>query len=195
MKTVTNLIVFLVVLYLIFRAYSYLGDLRNCGCAPQVSANRLHHLELFYIVLLVIGFVARLNATTLLKLAKSAGKYAMGLFTLVIFAAFAAFVYYAHVFAHDLSSSCDCAKRIERYIVYVQAVYYFVPIALLMLSFIVSEKYSKYFMGIVLALIAADVVYINYGPIQTMVRNAKMPLANKPSCNMKHEVSAEKKNL
>lgn len=159
-QQLANLFFSLVVLYLLFRAYTYLGNMRGCSCAPQPIAARLRTLELVYIALLVVGIVARMNSTTLLKFLKQTGKIIYAISIVVLVALFAMFIYNVHSYYLSLPEKCDCAKHMERYILYIQAIYYFIPLALLLLSFVFGSG-SKLVPVIAGLVLVGDLVYLN----------------------------------
>lgn len=180
-QQIANLFFALVVLYLLFRAYTYLGNMRGCSCAPQPIASRLQTLELVYIALLVIGIIARLNSTTLFKFLKQSGKYIYAISMIAIVALFGTFIYNVQMYYMSLPEKCDCAKHFERYILYGQAIYYFVPLALLLLSLVFGSG-SAIVPVIAGLILIGDLVYLNYPTLFVSVKPAN---TNKKMDNVK----------
>lgn len=134
-----NLVVSGLVFYLIYQTHGYLVNLERCQCAPQLYADRLKNLELFYLVVTGLGIFVTLANYLFHSGTSTLNKfylYAMIPVAFVTLFVHMLFVYNAWEFHRHLKPDCGCTNQWEKDFILVQAFLYGLPIVLSLLGLI-----------------------------------------------------------
>jgi len=151
----------LVIIYFIYRAYAYLGDLDSCNCAPQPIVDNLKTIELIYlcvsltaVVFNVIYLIFNLNFANFIN----KNNYLIGILILYIIFMFGLYFYYIFnviEFKKTLKPSCECTNQWQNDIIYIHALYMSLPILLSFLSTLFNFKVNiSVLMFIIIAIVA-----------------------------------------
>ena len=157
-KTIVPILTSIFIIYFLYRAYTYLGDLKSCACSPNLYANRLKTLESIYIALYGLGIVTALFSTTLMKLIRMNGKIITSIFLVALLTVYLLFIYNVYEFQNNLDSKCGCAIKWSRIIIYVQAILYAIPLLFLLLGVIFGLSN----LGILIVIVISVLVDIFY---------------------------------
>jgi len=132
-----SLFISIVILYFVYRAYDYLGNLEKCNCAPQVYIERLKWVEIAYLVVYLTGIIANvLSMLTGIEFVMNS-TVAFGYF-ICILGLYVYFVYNLYEYRQQLKPSCECSNQWQNNIMYVQALYLSLPILLLVLGYVLG---------------------------------------------------------
>lgn len=132
-KTIVPILTSLFIIYFLYRAYTYLGGLKSCVCAPKLYVDRLKILEVIYIALSIISIIAILLSTTFSKIITMNGKIITSIFAIALLAIYLLFIYNAYEFQRNLDGKCECALDMSRIIIYIQAIMYSIPLIIFLL--------------------------------------------------------------
>ena len=135
-----RIVISLIVLFFLYRAYTYLGSLDKCECISKVYPKHLLHAELFFITLSVIGIAISIVSNIYGKNIVVLPPAAMGMFALVILSVYIYFIYNAFEFSKTVKESCDCSNKWQKDIIYIQAIYYSIPIILIFALLLFSSQ-------------------------------------------------------
>lgn len=116
------------------------GEPEGCACYKKSgnSAERLAFLENIVIILAGIGILYQLyffNSSDIEKKMMNTISYSTLLF--ITFIVYLLFAYNANDFRKSLDKSCKCADKWEKTALYIQAIYYVIIIALIIMSVLV----------------------------------------------------------
>jgi hypothetical protein len=130
-----SLAISLVILYFVYRAYDYLGNLESCNCAPKVYIERLKWTELAYLVVFLIGIIGTVLGL-LFGIELNGIPVALALIYFIgILGLFVFFLYNLYQYIQQLNPSCDCSNQWQNMILYVQALYLGLPIIMMVLGY------------------------------------------------------------
>lgn len=157
-KIVVQILTSLFIIYFLYRAYTYLGDLKSCGCAPTVYANRLKILEGIYISLYGIGIITVVFSTTLMKMVQMSGSTMTSIFVVALLSVYLMFIYNAYQFQKNIDENCECDKKWERMVIYIQAVLYAIPFIFVLLGLLFGSGNIALLLAIIIS-ISIDMIY------------------------------------
>lgn len=137
-----NLIVFIMVLIYIYLAYNYLSNLKSCKCVNGKYVENVKNAEAILMIVVLIWIIMSIWYTNNInKLTKNHIKLLMflsaglGIFTFLLYIYFC---YYVNKMQKTIESSCVCAMKWQRWLVYVQYGLFLYEIVLTVVSVIVS---------------------------------------------------------
>jgi len=138
--SIITIVTSLIILFFLYRAYTYLGSLDKCECISKVYPQNLLHAELFIITLSVIGIASSIVSNFYGKNIIVLPPALMGLFALIILCVYIYFIYNAFEFSKTVKESCDCSNKWQKDIIYIQAIYYSIPIILIFALLLFSSQ-------------------------------------------------------
>jgi hypothetical protein len=137
-----NLITFIMVLIYIYLAYNYLANLKSCKCVEGQYVEKVKNAEALLMIVVLIWIIMSIWYTNNInKLTKNDIKIlmflsgALGIFTFILYIYFC---YYVHKMQKTLKSSCVCAMKWQRWLVWVQYGVFLYEIVLTVVSVIVG---------------------------------------------------------
>lgn len=158
----------LIVAYFIYRAYSYLGNLDNCQCAPTKIVNNLKMIELYYLLMIlggilfnVIYLIFNFDYTNLF----TKYKYLVVFIVIYILSVFGFFLYYVYnviEFKSNLNPKCACANQWQNNIIYLHVLYLSLPIVLTILSALFKFNINVSVITLVIVSLVAIYYYEQY---------------------------------
>ena len=131
-----SLAISLVILYFVYRAYEYLGNLEKCNCAPHDSIEQLKWIELAYLVIYILGILA--NIVRLLFGTSLTQSFPVGVqfvYLIAMVGLFGYFLYNLYEYNRELKKSCNCSNQWQNMILNVQALYLGLPIIMAVLGY------------------------------------------------------------
>lgn len=131
-----NIVVLVLVLYYFMEIRKYLEGLAACHCAPHNEAKHLYDIELYYIVLLSLSILSNLAMFFFTPSFKWIAfllntSLVLSLVTLVVHFFF---IYYVLEFYKKSRAYCDCLQGTGETLLYIQAFFYGIPVALVLMS-------------------------------------------------------------
>jgi len=131
-----NIVVLVLVLYYFIEIRKYLEGLTACHCAPHNEAKTLYDIELYYIVLLSLSILANLAMFFVTPSFQwiSFLLNASLLLSLVTMVVHFFFIYYVLEFYKKSRAHCDCLQSMGETLLYIQAFFYGIPVALVLMS-------------------------------------------------------------
>jgi len=130
-STAMRMFTTLIVIFLLVRAYLYTVDLGSCKCFNDINLKNIENIEYFLILLslfnLAVSFIASFAKINIKDWIMKNLKFVMAfssVYVLFMLGLFVYFVYLINNFRNYISPSCECSYRWERYILYIQALYY-----------------------------------------------------------------------
>jgi hypothetical protein len=144
---VLNLVFAIIIVFYIRNVRFYLDKLESCNCAPLAEAETINFFEAFYLCLqyiVILMNLAGLFVPTIFA-EKWVNNKLMFVWALILFIVNALFVYHVYKFHQGIKDNCDCADKIQKDMLYVQAVYYGLVIAavIFILTAILFLRLSK----------------------------------------------------
>jgi hypothetical protein len=137
-----NLIVFIMVLIYIYLAYNYLANLKSCKCVNGKYVENVKNAEALLMIVVLIWIIMSIWYTNNInKLTKTDIKVlmflsaALGIFTFLLYIYFC---YYVHKMQKTIESTCVCAMKWQRWLVYVQYGLFLYEIVLTVVSVMVG---------------------------------------------------------
>jgi len=131
-----SLAISLVILYFVYRAYEYLGNLESCNCAPLDSIEQLKWIELAYLVIYVLGIFG--NVIRLLFGKSITETIPIGvqfIYMIAMLGLFGYFLYNLYEYNSQLNKGCKCSNQWQNMILNVQALYLGLPIIMAVLGY------------------------------------------------------------
>jgi hypothetical protein len=132
-----SLMISIIILYFVYRAYDYLGNLESCECAPQVYVERLKWTEIAYLVIYVCGITVNVLGM-LFGLKFGLNVPIAFLYFIVILGLFTFFIYNVYEYSQQLDPSCECSNQWQNRIIYAQALYYMLPLVMMGLGYLMG---------------------------------------------------------
>lgn len=174
-KMIVPILTSLFIIYFLYRAYTYLGDLKRCNCAPKLYASRLENLELIYIALYAIGIITAIFSTNLMKLVRMSGTLLTSIFVIALLVIYLLFIYNAYQFQDNLNETCGCALKWSRVVVYIQAIMYSIPLITILLGLIFGLSNIGLLILIIIAVVT-DILYLQEKKVPTSITSTTSPL-------------------
>jgi len=128
MKMRTQL-VFLITIIYIYLAYNYVSNLKSCSCAEGNYIENVKTAEGFIMVLLLLWILL-----SFLRLKKRNLILLSGGISILLFLTYIYFCYYVNEMLKTIKSSCICAMRWQRWLVYLQYGFFLFEIILTIVS-------------------------------------------------------------
>lgn len=168
MYEISLIIIAFIIAYFIYRAYSYLGNLDNCNCAPLKIVQRLKMIELYYLCVILGGIIFNIVYLIFnMDYTKIVTKYnyLVEVFVLYILSLFGFYIYYVYnviEFKQNLDPECGCANKWQNDIIYVHVLYLSLPILLTILSALFNFKLNTSVITLFIVSIVIIYYYENY---------------------------------
>ena len=143
----TQIFTGIIIIYLLVRAYLYTINLGNCNCFNDANLKNISLVEYIIIALSILNITlsllfAMFKIDALKWLIKHV-KFIMGFATLYIVILLGLMIYFVYLindFRKYIDPKCGCSNKWERYVLYIQALYYtFFLFTLVFGSFFVSS--------------------------------------------------------
>jgi hypothetical protein len=120
----------LIGIILLYFAYAYLKNLKNCNCVNSTYTTRLKNLEVVFLVINSIFFLFSIFGS-LHVLGAALEKIKNHIFKLIMFGGismlllYSYFVYTGYKFWHTMQDNCACANGWQKYYIYLQTIVLF----------------------------------------------------------------------
>jgi len=119
----------LIGIILLYFAYAYLKNLKNCNCVNSIYTTRLKNLEAVILVINSIFFLFSIFGS--LHLLGALEKIKNHIFKLIMLGGismllfYSYFVYTGYEFWHTMQEKCNCADGWQKYYIYLQTIVFF----------------------------------------------------------------------
>jgi hypothetical protein len=142
----TMVIVHLIVLWFMYKAYTYLTVLQDCSCASSVReyVTNIRSAQYFLVFLSLLGLLPSLlsifvsKTSSIMVALEYIRRPHIGILS-TLYALFMLYVYYffvtnVHQFHLNVPSGCECINKWPIDILYLQAINYFILLSLVFIS-------------------------------------------------------------
>ena len=149
-----NILTFIIITFLYYKAYEYLDGLRSCSCAPK-DLSTLKNLEMFFIIwnalfiiVNMIDYLFNNNRTT-----QPIYKLFFAVYVFFFFAIQLFYIYNVYTYIYT-TNNCDCMDNWQKYVLYFQSITYsLLPFLIVLFLFLFGFGPSILFIIVISSLI------------------------------------------
>jgi hypothetical protein len=131
LSTGMRLLTTIIIIFFLVRAYLYTIDLGSCSCFYDKNLKNIENIEYLLILLsifnLAVSFLLSFAKIDIKSWIMKHLKFIMAfgsVYVLFMLGLFAYFIYLINEFRNYINPKCECSYKWERYILYIQALYY-----------------------------------------------------------------------
>ena len=136
--SISGVIFSAIILYFLYSAYNYLNSLGECSCVDYKNIPIIKNLELLYIILILVGLALNAYALFVKQPVFNISKFfgVAVIYLVILSITYIVFIYNVYKLWMSNPEKCNCANKWPLDVIYIQAIWYFIPYLIIILAII-----------------------------------------------------------